>query len=389
MLRETGLEMPRSKPGVPSLLRELNDSAALNHILRVGQVTRAELASHTGLSRVTSSQALARLEALGLIHSVGSRSGARGPAADLYALAPGVGAVLGMSLLQDVVRADLCSLTGEVLASVEKQLGEDIVSSCLAAAHSVIEEAGVEPGPVHAAVVATPGVVDPVSGDLSFSYDLLQAPELRQVLGAELRFPVRLGNDIHLAALAECREGVARGEEDFVVLWMGRGVGMACVIDGKVRSGSSGAAGEIGYLPVPGVPLPTSVDNFEQGSFQRMVGAPAVAELAREHGVEFGQALDEGSPFLMELAERVSLGVAAIGTILDPALVVLTGETSLRAGAELPGAVAEATSRIAPIHPRVELSTLGVDGPLIGARLEALDGARDALLDRISGPKNK
>lgn len=375
--------MPRSKPGVPSLLRELNDSAALNHILGVGEVTRAELAAHTGLSRVTSSQALARLEALGLIHSTGSRSGSRGPAADLYVLAPGIGVALGMAVLPDAVRADLCALTGEVLASVEEPLSEDIAASCLSAARAVVTQAGPGVGPVHSAVVATPGVVDPISGDLSFSYDLAQAPELRRLLGQKLGFPVRLGNDIHLAALAECREGVAHGQEDFVVLWLGRGVGMACVIDGKVRSGSSGAAGEIGYLPVPGVPLPASVDNFEQGSFQRLVGAPAVAELARQHGAEQDHVHGLGSPFLSELAERISLGVAAIGTILDPALVVLTGETSLGAGPYLPKAVAMATSRIAPIRPRVELSTLGTDGPLVGARLEALDGARAALLRRI------
>lgn len=377
--------MSRSTPGVPSLLRELNDSAALNHVLRMGEVTRAELAAHTGLSRVTSSQALARLEALGLVRSSGRRSGARGPAADLYVLAPRVGTALGMALHKDVVRADICSLTGEVIASVERPLGEDIVASCIAAARSVVSVVGDDVGPVHAAVVATPGVVDPASGDLSFSYDLLQAPELRRTLGEQLRFPVRLGNDIHLAALAECREGVAQGEGDFVVLWMGRGVGMACMIDGKVRSGSSGAAGEIGYLPVPGVPLPTSVDNFEQGSFQRLVGAPAVAELARSHGLQPGGAVDPESAFVLELAERISLGVAAIGTILDPALVVLSGETSLGAGSGLAQAVAAATTRIAPIHPRVEMSTLGIDGPLAGARLEALDAARNALHAQVAG----
>lgn len=375
--------MSRSTPGVPSLLRELNDSAALDHVLRMGEVTRAELAAHTGLSRVTSSQALARLEALGLVRSSGRRSGARGPAADLYVLAPRVGGALGMALLKDVVRADICSLTGEVIASVEEPLGDDIISACIAAARAAVSEAGDDVGPVHAAVVATPGVVDPTSGDLSFSYDLLQAPELRRALGKQLRFPVRLGNDIHLAALAECREGVARGEEDFVVLWMGRGVGMACVIDGKVRSGSSGAAGEIGYLPVPGVPLPTSVDNLEQGSFQRLVGAPAVEELARRHGLKPGDAVDPDSAFVLELAGRISLGVAAIGTILDPALVVLSGETALEAGPGLPVAVALGTSRIAPIHPRVELSTLGVEGPLAGARLEALDAARVSLRARV------
>ncbi|MEO7587645.1 MAG: ROK family transcriptional regulator [Arachnia sp.] len=378
--------MPRSKPGVPSLLRELNDSAALRQIMRVGGVTRAELAEHTGLSRVTSSQALSRLESLGLVHSQGLRSGARGPAADLYVLAPQLGAALGMAVLPDTVQASLCSLTGQVLASSSVPLGDDIVASCLSAARAVVEEAGGEVGPVLAAVVATPGVVDPVSGDLSFSYDLRQAHDLRRVLAEQLGVPLQLGNDVHLAALAECREGVARGEEDFVLLWMGRGVGMATVMGGTVRAGSSGAAGEIGYLPVPGVPLPIRVDNLDQGSFQRLVGTPAVEDLARRHGVGFAHV--DGptvtSAFVEELADRVSLGVAAVGTILDPALIVLTGETALLAGPELPGAVARSTSRIAPIHPRVEVSTLGVDGPLIGARLEAVDTARSVLVDRIS-----
>ncbi len=374
--------MPRSKPGVPSLLRELNDSAALRHIMRVGEVTRAELAVHTGLSRVTSSQALARLESLGLVHSQGRRSGARGPAADLYVLAPKVGAALGMALLPDVVRADLCSLTGEVLASASVPLGDDIVGSCATAARDVIDRAGVEAGPVHAAVMATPGVVDPASGDLSFSYDLAETPDLRRALEDRLGVAVQLGNDVHLAALAECRNGAARGEEDFVLLWMGRGVGMASVVDGRVRAGSSGAAGEIGYLPVHGVPLPSRVDDLEQGSFQRLVGAPAVQQLAREHGVNPGGDLDGG--FVTELAQRISLGVAAVGTILDPALVVLTGEVALIGGPDLPAAVAAATSRIAPIHPRVAVSTLGVEGPLVGARLRALDLARAVLVERVS-----
>lgn len=375
--------MPRSKPGVPSLLREMNDSAALHHIMRTGEVTRAELAAHTGLSRVTSSQALARLESVGLVHSTGRRTGARGPAADLYVLAPRVGVAWGMALLADSVRAELCSLTGVVLARSSVPLGDDVVGAALTAAREVVAEAGTDAGPIHAAVVATPGVVDPNSGDLSFSYDLLQAPELRRVLGEGLRVPLRLANDIHLAALAECREGVARGENDFVLLWMGRGVGMASVIDGKVRRGSSGAAGEIGYLPVPGVPLPTRVDQLDQGSFQRLVGTPAVEELRRHHDATPGASDGPAKAFVADLAARISLGVAAVGTILDPSLVVLTGEVSLGAGPELPGLVADATSRIAPIHPRVELSTLGVDGPLVGARLEALDQAREVLMARV------
>ncbi|MGH3263760.1 MAG: winged helix-turn-helix transcriptional regulator, partial [Trebonia sp.] len=51
----------RQKPGTPSLLRELNDRAALELLLTAGPLTRAQLSERTGVSKVTVSQMLARL----------------------------------------------------------------------------------------------------------------------------------------------------------------------------------------------------------------------------------------------------------------------------------------------------------------------------------------
>lgn len=377
--------MTGSKPGVPSLLRELNDSAALKHIMQVGGVTRSELAAHTGLSRVTSSQALTRLETLGLISSGGRRSGSRGPAAELYVLAPGVGCAVGVALHAHEVRAEVADLTGEVLAAVAFPLDDAPVAACAGAVRAALFEAGDGLGPLLEVTVATPGVIDPTTGNLTFAYDLGSETDLRGELAAELGVPVSLGNDVHLAALAERRAGVAAGERDFVLLWVGRGVGMASVIDGVVRVGSSGAAGEIGYLPVPGVPLPGRVDNLEQGSFQRVVGASAVDVLAAEHGLSMSEpeSVAANEAFVTELGRRIGMGVAAIGTIQDPALFVLTGETVFAAGATLPPAVSEAAARIAPVHPRVELSALGVEGPVRGAVLHAVEEAREVLMGRV------
>ncbi|TRY19675.1 ROK family transcriptional regulator [Tessaracoccus rhinocerotis] len=377
--------MTGSKPGVPSLLRELNDSAALKHIMLVGGVTRSELAAHTGLSRVTSSQALARLEALGLISSGGRRPGARGPAAELYVLAPGVGCAVGVALYASEVRAELADLTGEVRAVVVFPLDDAPAAACAAAVRAVLAEAGEEVGPLLEVTVATPGVIDPATGNLAFAHDLATDTDLRGDLTKALGVPVSLGNDVHLAALAERRAGVAAGEHDFVLLWVGRGIGMASVIDGVVRVGSSGAAGEIGYLPVPGVPLPDRVDNLEQGSFQRVVGASAVQELAKEHGLSMADpdAVAASLAFVAELGRRIGLGVAAIGTIQDPSLFVLTGETVFAAGPLLPAAVADAVSRIAPVHPRVELAALALEGPVRGAVLHAVEEAREVLMQRL------
>lgn len=377
--------MPRSKPGVPSLLRELNDAVALSLIIEQGAATRADLARHSGLSRVTSSQALQRLEARGLVAVHEQRAGAKGPAADVYALTPGIGVALGLAVHSTGLRAEVCTLAGEVVAVDEEPIGGDVVDSCLTLARRIVSSVGEGAGPVLAATVATPGVVDPKSGDLTFSYDFADAADLRERLAAALGAPVVLGNDVHLAALAERRVGVAKGEQDFVLLWIGRGLGMAGVIDGQVRAGASGAAGEIGYLPVPGVDLPSRVDNVDKGSFQRLVGAEAVEALAAQFRVDLddGESVAAGPEFVRELGNRISLGVASIGTILDPALFVLTGETAVRIGGLLAPAVAESTSRIAPISPRVEITLLGLDGPLYGARVQAVDTARKLLLERV------
>lgn len=379
--------MVASKPGVPSLLRELNDSAALSHIMLVGSVTRAELAAHTGLSRVTSSQALSRLAALGLVLVDGTRSGSRGPAADRYVLAPAIGCAVGLALYADQIRVELCGLDGRPVAELEVPVGDDVIASIVAACSGIVDAADGVQGPLLAAALATPGVVDPASGELAFSYDLTDQEGMRARLEAAIGVPFVLGNDVHLAALAEATEGVARGEQDFVLLWIGRGLGMASVIDGKVRVGSSGAAGEIGYLPVPGVPLPSRVDNVEQGSFQRLVGMEAVLELVRAHG---GSGLPERLPEVVvsELGQRLALGVAAISTIQDPGLIVLTGETVEVAGDALSAQVAAAASLVTPTHPRVERSELGVLGPVGGARLRAVEVARRLVLDRATGERD-
>lgn len=375
--------MTKTKPGVPSLLRELNDSAVLRHIMEVGAVTRSELASHTGLSRVTSSQALSRLQALGVVRMHGTRSGTRGPAAELYELVPTIGTAVGVAVYAEVIRAELCGLDGVPIASVEAPLGPDVVASVAEACRLASEQVGEANGPLLAAALATPGVVDPASGDLLFSYDLSGTEALRMTLSEAVGVPFVLGNDVHLAALAELTEGVARGELDFVLLWIGRGLGMASVIDGKVRVGSSGAAGEIGYLPVPGVSLPSRVDNVEQGPFQRLVGMEAVLDLVRaEGGATLPDSFSES--VVTELGRRLALGVAAISTIQDPGLIVLTGETVQRAGLELPEQVAAATALVTPTHPRVERSPLGVLGPVGGARLRAVEEARALVLGRVT-----
>src|SRR5712692_5380049 len=106
------------RPGTPSLLRELNDRAALELLLTGGPLTRAQLGERTGLSKVTAAQLLGRLEERGLVQVAGELAGGRGPNAALYAVVPSSAYVAGLYVESDLVSAAVADVTGRPVAEV-------------------------------------------------------------------------------------------------------------------------------------------------------------------------------------------------------------------------------------------------------------------------------
>jgi predicted NBD/HSP70 family sugar kinase len=391
------------RPGTPSLLRELNDRAALELLLTGGPLTRAQLGEHTGLSKVTASQLLSRLEERGLVTVAGELAGGRGPNAALYAVVPSSAYVAGMHVERDEVSAGVADITGRVVAevSVNPNGAQDPVELVRGTIVTACASAGISPESLRAFVIGTPGVLDPRTGDPRLAVNLPAWHE--GVLGAlrsELGWPVTIENDVNLAAMAERAVGAAAGFDDFVLVWVGVGVGLATILGGRLHRGVGGAAGEIGYLPVPGVPLPEDVTHPATGAFQSLIGGQAVPALAAEYGFEAltpdaavtaaiaaaGAGDQRGSAFVAELALRMATGVAAISVVLDPGLVVLGGDVGRAGGMELASRVEAEVGRICPAHPQV-VPTAVTGGPVLrGAILAAVDQARRTILDSVAAP---
>ncbi|HXS65028.1 MAG TPA: ROK family transcriptional regulator, partial [Streptosporangiaceae bacterium] len=275
------------RPGTPSLLRELNDRAALELLLTEGPMTRAQLGTRTGLSKVTASQLLSRLEDRGLVEVAGEQAGGRGPNAALYAVVPSSAYVAGLHVEQDVVSACVADVTGRVVSeiAVDPNGSGDPVELVRGAVGTACSAAGISPEALRAFVIGTPGVLDPRTGDLRLVVNLPAWHEgVHEALSADLGRPVTIENDVNLAAMAERAVGAAQGVEDFVLVWIGVGLGLATVLGGRLHRGVGGAAGEIGYLPVPGAKLPTDLDHPATGAFQSLVGAQAVLPLAAQYG---------------------------------------------------------------------------------------------------------
>jgi predicted NBD/HSP70 family sugar kinase len=390
------------RPGTPELLRAMNDRSAFEHLLAEGPLTRGRLGELTGLSKVTASQLVVRLQQRGLIEVVGTRSGGRGPSAELYAVRPGCSYSVGVDMVLDRIQAAASGLTGPVIAHTSRPTTDK--DDPVLAVHEVVEEvlaqADVGLSELSNVVIGTTGVVDPGTGDVTFSFDLPKWHRgLHDALHEDLGCEITIENDVNLAAIAEREEGAARDVQDMVLFWVGRGTGLAVVLGGRLQRGASGAAGEIGYLPVPGAPLLDDVSSRDDrgqlgGSFQHLVGASAVSELAERHGIAADgaagavrAALAAGSPadpFLNELAQRLAVGVAAVCAVVDPALVVLAGDVGAAGDERLCKLVSEAVGHLVPVSPKVVPTAVREDPVLRGAVITAVHKSREALLASIA-----
>jgi predicted NBD/HSP70 family sugar kinase len=204
-------------------------------------------------------------------------------------------------------------------------------------------------------------------------------------------------NDVNLAAMAERAAGAAVGADDFVLVWLGGGLGLATILGGNLHRGTAGAAGEIGYLPVHGAPLHTDIRHPASGGFQALAGASAVRTLAAEHGLAAPTAAgavqaalssgSRGAGFLDQLAHRVAVGVASVCAVLDPGLVVLGGDVGKAGGTALADRVAAGVASIFPARPRVVPTGVPGEPVLRGAMLAAVAQARAVLLASVADPQ--
>ena len=397
---------PRVRPGTPSLLRELNDRAALDLLLGGEMLTRSQISEYTGVSKVTVSQMLTRLEERGLVAIAGEQAGGRGPNAALYSVVPSSAYVAGLYVESDLVSAAVADVTGRLVAEVSGNPNgaDDPVELVRGTVERACASAGIEVTRLSALVIGSPGVVDPRTGDPRLAVNLPAWHEgALDALKSAWHKPVVIENDVNLAAMAERADGAAAGAADFVLVWLGVGLGLATILGGQLHRGTAGAAGEIGYLPVHGAPLHTDIRHPASGGFQSLAGGSAVRELAAKHGftaqtpAEAVQAALAGADraneaygaeaFLSELAHRVAVGVASVCVVLDPGLVVLGGEVGRAGGTALADRVAAAVASIWPSRPRVVPTGVPGEPVLRGAMLAAVAQARAALLASVADPQ--
>ena len=288
----------------------------------------------------------------------------------------------------------------EIVAEAKRKLpvegtADDVVDILAEVAAEVAGDGGIgavgvgSPGAIDAA-----GVVREASNVLGFGgRDIALAELLGERLGAA---QVTIGNDVSVAVHAEWVLGAAKGVDDFIGIWCGTGVGGGLVLDGKLRRGPNGLAGEIGHTVVDldgrrqcGCGRPGHLEAYAGRGSLELAARHRHAEGDRTELVElagdermtsgvFAKALARGDRVATELVDEAieALGAAVAGavTLLDVPVVVIGGGLADKLGPPFSARVErEARLRLFPgvRDLRVVPGALGDAAGAVGAALLA------------------
>ena len=352
----------------PRLIRTLNEQLLLERMRGNGPVSRAELASVSGLSKPTVALTLTNLERDELVQQAGRRVGGRGRSASLYEIRSDAGFVLGLDVGREFVRGAVADLGGAVRArrsqAARSSSGAARVRELGGLAHELLEEAGVDGGGLLHAVVGSPGIVEPDGRALRLAPNLpgWERPAVLRDLRRLLGEATTIENDVDAAAVAERDHGHGRDVSTFAFVSVGTGIGMGLVLNGELHRGAHGAAGEIAFLPL------------DDDSLESAASAAAVVAAARQTGSLLRSAravfaaAEAGDRNAREVvaaeAAIVARALVSIVAVVDPELIVLGGGIG-----RAPGFAETVHARLAelsPIVPEVRPSALGEDAVVDG-----------------------
>ncbi len=315
--------------------RVMIDALRLN-----GQLSRADLARATALTKQTVSNIIEELERDGLVQSLAAVRNGRGQPSTPYRLVAEGAFAIGLQIDRHVTRTIAVDLVGTVLARGEANLPAGGPATGVKTILDLIEKtrrdlAAVAPQSEQRLVGLGAAMPGPFGIDADVDDPWMMAAwqnfPLLETLAAGTGLDVALQNDSAAAATAERLVGAAHGVDHAICIYLGYGLGAGLILNGELYRGANGNAGEIGMI----LSLPRGAANDERTPLEYRVSIASLCKLLE---------LDPADPDLYAhidaavMAEDVRLpgwldtavyelraAVQALETIFDPQTVILCG----------------------------------------------------------------
>lgn len=265
--------------------------------------------------------------------------------------------------------------------------------------------------------IGMPGFVSVEEG-MNYSYLYAGGQNLIEYITDATGLPVYIDNDSGVIALAEQRFGVAKHQQEVMVINLGWGIGLGMIVNGNIFRGKNGFAGEFSHIPLfdDGVLCTCG----KQGCLEAEASMLVVIEKAKEGikqgrasklhslisdplklmGDAFFEAANMGDQFVIELLSdagyKIGKALSILIHIMNPQTIVLSGRGA-KAGKILMAPIQQAINKycIPRLANETELliSVLGFDAEIIGAAVLVMENFNNETLiintKRLSMDKNK
>lgn len=230
---------------------------------------------------------------------------------------------------------------------------EAVVQAILDSADRALSQAGIRSTDLYTIGVGAPGLSDPGTGVLFTSPNLpgWEDVPLGDIVEKKFEKRVFLINDANAAAVGEFFFGAGRMARNFIYVTISTGIGGGVMIDGRIYTGSTGTAGEIGHMTIDPKGPPCNCGNI--GCWEQLGSGTALAREARRNilagartsilnhaggDVErvnaeiIHRAAQNGDSLAMELIAQtgmyIGIGLANLINLFNPELIVIGGGLS-------------------------------------------------------------
>lgn len=323
------------KQGLDSML-EYHRKLLLRLIRASTSISRADLTRLTKLSPTTVGRIIGALLEEDLIVESGLSDAVMGRKARLISINKSGCYAVGLNIDMNQIHGGIVDFGGNVVFETSRSSGKasttdtvlELIQEIMREIDAVMDEE------MHSKFlgigVGVTGNIQPDTGTVQFSPQLKWSNvPLRDILQERLHEPkIFVDNNVKCTATAEILFGYGKNNPDFVVLYVGTGVGSAVVRSFSVLRSANGLYGEIGHITMH--PFGRPCDCGRRGCAQTDI---CISSLERESGLPFPQILaaaQEGDPFCSSLIntaeESLSVLLSNIVNIYDPPLILLGGE---------------------------------------------------------------
>ena len=373
--------------------KDHNTRLVLRTLFRQDDISRADIARATGLTRPTVSTIIAELMEAGLVIETGMGQSAGGKPPILLRVNADGHHILSIDLGSRDFRAALINLNGRIIRQLEEpsngRQGEDALALAFQMADTLLEG---QQTPVIGVGIGTPGVVDPGRGIVKNAVNLgwSELP-IRDRFADRYDLPVYIANDCHAAALAEYLYGGPRNSDNLILIKVSQGIGAGIILEGRPFYGDGFGAGEIGHLVVN--PQGSRCTCGNNGCLETIASTRAILTQARSLAATSASSMlsyaaadasqvawndvvtafragdEEATRLITEIGRYLGVALASLIATLNVRTLVISGRISQLGDGLLEAARTEACRRAYPKTANetdVRFSPLGPEIVLLG-----------------------